>query len=321
MELNSYLEIYLAPLADELSNLKITDIYINKPGEIWVETLDGKISSKPVPDLTEEMLWRLVRQVANVNNQAINRIHPLLSARLPDGARIQIISSPATRTSMVIAIRKHLKMDMSLEDYTTTGAFKNTSSGITKNDINEKLKALLKKRDWLLFLKTAILSKLTILISGGTSSGKTTFLNSLIREIPSEERIILIEDTPELNIPHQNALGLIAVRGKMGEANVTAEDLLVASLRLRPDRIILGELRGNEALTFLRATNTGHPGSLATIHANSNRQAIDQMALLISQASKMQQGEIIRHIEDTIDVLVHLENNNGTRTIVDIELM
>lgn len=154
-----------------------------------------------------------------------------------------------------------------------------------------------------------------ILISGGTSSGKTTFLNALIREIPIEERLILIEDTPEIRLAHENAVGLIAARSALGEAAVTANDLVSASLRMRPDRIILGELRGPEAFAFLRAINTGHPGSMTTIHADSVERAFEQLALLVLEGgSTLQREDILAYVRTTVDLVLQLSRDaNGRR--------
>ena len=147
-----------------------------------------------------------------------------------------------------------------------------------------ELKKLLSKNKVHEFLTKAVQSHQNIVISGGTSTGKTTFLNALLQEIPLDERIITIEDTREVNAPHGNMLNLIAAKGDQGKALITIQDLLEATLRLRPDRIILGELRGKEAYTFLRAINTGHPGSICTLHADSPKGAIDQLSLMVLQA-------------------------------------
>ena len=156
-------------------------------------------------------------------------------------------------------------------------------------------------------------------MSGGTSTGKTTFLNALIREIPPHERLLLIEDTPELAVEHDNLVGLVAVRGSLGEARVTPDDLLTASLRMRPDRIILGELRGSEALAFLRAINTGHPGSLSTIHANSPAQALEQLALFILQSgTNLRRADIIDYAESVVDVTVQMQQVASQRIVGEI---
>ena len=158
-----------------------------------------------------------------------------------------------------------------------------------------------------------------VAVSGGTSTGKTTFLNSLLAEVPREERLILIEDTPELQLEHENAVGLIAARGQLGEADVSAEDLLIAALRMRPDRIILGELRGVEAFTFLRAVNTGHPGSMTTIHADTPQRAIEQLSLLVLQAgSKLVRDDVRHYVRESVDLFVQLERRGGKRQIKQV---
>ena len=166
------------------------------------------------------------------------------------------------------------------------------------------------------FLRTAIRARKTILISGGTSTGKTTFLNAVLGEIPAEERVVLVEDTPELRLPGANGVGLVAVKGELGEAKVTANELLQAALRLRPDRIVLGELRGAESVSFLRAINTGHPGSFSTIHANSLRGALEQLALMVMQTGiGLTRTDTIAYAASVIDVVVQLDRSAGKRGI------
>jgi len=165
-------------------------------------------------------------------------------------------------------------------------------------------------------LAQAVRSRKNILISGGTSTGKTTFLNALLREIPLEERLILIEDTPELAVEQPNHVGLVAVRGELGEARVTANDLVTASLRMRPDRIILGELRGSEAFAFLRAINSGHPGAMTTIHADTPEAAVEQLVLLVLQAGTgLSRADIRHYITQTIDLFVQLRRGPRGRCI------
>jgi type IV secretion system protein VirB11 len=248
---------------------------------------------------------------------------PLLSASLPDGARVQIAAPPATRGPMAIAIRKHISPDLRLADYVAAGAFETTRRGTTRgaSEIDTQLAAMLEAGDIAGMLATAIKARKNILVSGGTSTGKTTFLNALIREIPSEERLILIEDTPELHQHHDNLVGLLAVRGSLGEARVSATDLLAASLRMRPDRIILGELRGEEAYTFLRAINTGHPGSMTSVHADSAERAIEQIVLLVLQAGTQLSRDDVRHYaRSTVDVFVQLARTGGRRHVAEVVL-
>jgi type IV secretion system protein VirB11 len=321
-----YLRAFLAPLDPWLSDAAVTDILINQPGEIWVEA-NGRPGMQrfEVPELGAIALSRLAAQVARTNSQGVNRAHPLLSGMLPDGARIQIVAPPATREHMAMAIRKHVQVNVELRDYETSGAFADvhTKDDGTEARINAELRAMLDAGNILEFLQRCVALRKNILIAGGTSSGKTTFLNALLKQIPDSQRIIVIEDTPEVSLDRPNALGLVAVRGDTGEATVTTEDLLQASLRLRPDRLLLGEMRGSEAFSFLRAINTGHPGSLSTIHADSPRGAIEQVALLALQARvNLQRNEIIAYAATVIDVVVQLKRNAaGARVVSEIALV
>jgi type IV secretion system protein VirB11 len=170
------------------------------------------------------------------------------------------------------------------------------------------------------FLREAVTDRKTILISGGTSTGKTTFLNALLREVPVEERVIVVEDTAEVQLHGPNDLGLIAVKGELGEALINIDDLLQAALRLRPDRILLGELRGKEAVSFLRAVNTGHPGSFSTIHANSTGGALEQLALMVMQSGLgLSRSETIDYARSVVDIVVQLGREGAERKIVAIE--
>ncbi|MFM9935980.1 MAG: P-type DNA transfer ATPase VirB11 [Novosphingobium sp.] len=315
---STYLDAYLRPLMPWLERADVTDIYINAPGEVWVESLDGQSMCHPVPELTEPNLWRLATQIAAITHQGISREHPLISATLPDGARVQIVAPPATRSTLVMAIRRQVVRALSLDDYEAGDAFAGTAIGDALHESAEDaaLAALLEARQIGEFLRRAVQARKNILISGGTSTGKTTFLNALLKAVPTRERLVLIEDTPEVEMTHPNSIGLIAVRGGQGEAQVEAEDLLKASLRLRPDRIILGELRGSEAFSFLRAVNSGHPGSITTVHADSPAAAIDQIALMVMQSGTgLGRAEIVRYVESVIDVSVQLVRSQGMRKV------
>ena len=316
-----YLRTYLAPLAFLLERPNVTDIFINAPGEAWIETINGGIERHPAPQLDETTLWRLARQIASLSHQGISREHPLLAATLPDGERVQVIAPPATRKHLAIAVRKHVVADLSLEDYDRASAFAETrTDGASDAAVfDAELRSLLAEGRHTEFLRCAVRGRKNIVVAGGTSTGKTTFLNALLKEVPREERLILIEDAAEVQIDHPNALGLVAVRGENGEARVTAEDLVQASLRMRPDRIILGELRGREATSFLRAINTGHPGSITTIHADSPRGAVDQLALLVLQAGlNLGRSEISDYVRSVVDVFVQLSRRDGRRVISEI---
>jgi type IV secretion system protein VirB11 len=310
-----YLDSYIAPLAEWLARSDVSDIYINRPGEIWVEAIGQTPEKILVPELSAELLARLVRQIAALSAQGVNREYPLLAASLPGGERVQAVIPPATRGDIAIAIRKHVSVGLTLDDYRAA----NQPELIFASQVPVKGAGLAHETDLLALLRDAVKQRRNILISGGTSSGKTTFVNALLKEIPKDERLILIEDTPELQLVHDNAVGLVATRGSLGEADISAEDLLIASLRMRPDRIILGEIRGSEAVTFLRAVNTGHPGSMSTIHADSPTRAIDQLALLVLQTgTRMAWDDVIKYVRSSLDIIVQLRHRTGRRNIESI---
>jgi type IV secretion system protein VirB11 len=228
---------------------------------------------------------------------------------LPNGARVQFVAPTATRAHWALAIRRHCLLDMPLEAY-----------GNGPLQPARKSSGQSPEADPIAFLREAVAERKTILISGGTSTGKTTFLNALLREVPVEERVIVVEDTAEVQLHGPNDLGLIAVKGELGEALINTDDLLQAALRLRPDRILLGELRGKEAVSFLRAVNTGHPGSFSTIHANSTSGALEQLALMVMQSGLgLSRSETIDYARSVIDVVVQLGREGAERKIVAIE--
>ncbi|HEY0013474.1 MAG TPA: P-type DNA transfer ATPase VirB11 [Allosphingosinicella sp.] len=318
-----YLRSYLAPLAGVLARPDVTDIYVNKPREIWIETTGGAIERIEAPELDDATLGRLARQIAALSHQGISREHPLLSATLPDGARVQVVGPPATRGPLALAIRKHVEPDLTLSDYVASGAMSETAvrTKLDRSGTDARLKALLDEGDIAGMLAAAVKARRNILVSGGTSTGKTTFLNALIREISPDERLIFIEDTPELTMRHPNAVGMLAARSALGEAHVTANDLVAASLRMRPDRIILGELRGEEAFAFLRAVNTGHPGSMTTVHSDSAEGAVEQVALLVLQTgTRLSREDVHHYVKQTVDVFVQLGRTGGKRHVAEVLL-
>lgn len=316
---SAYLHSLLEPLAAYLSREDVTDIYVNQPGELWLETVSAQVERLQAPDLTDKVLERLARQIAAHSNQGISREHPILSASLPDGARVQVVAPPATRGAVAMAIRKHLPTDRSLADYLADGSFDDLATGDDPGPHGMQLATALANEGASAMLALAVRQKRNILVSGGTSTGKTTLLNALFREIPSSERLILIEDTLELQLRHENVVGLLAARGSLGESLVSAEDLLNASLRMRPDRIILGEIRGPEAFTFLRAVNTGHPGSMSTIHADTPERAIEQIALLVLQTgTQLRREDVVGYVDSVVDIIVQLVRRNGKRLISEI---
>lgn len=311
-----YLDSYLAHLAPLLDQPDVTDLWINRPGEAWTEAIGGGIERHALPGLTNSMLERMARQIAAHAAQGISRRHPILSASLPDGTRVQVVAPPATRAHMALAFRKHVAGARTLADFARDGSLARVRIDPldTSAARNADLTAL--QGDTHALLRAAVLGRRNILVSGGTSSGKTTFLSAMLGEVSVHERLILIEDTPELQLRHANAVGMIAPRGRMGEAEVNPDDLLSAALRMRPDRIIVGELRGPEAFTFLRAINTGHPGSMTSIHADSPARAIEQLTLLVLQSgTSLSRGDVADYVRSTIDLFVQLERDAKGRHI------
>lgn len=301
-----YLDAYLAPLRPWLDRATVTEILVNRPGELWIEdAAHPGMQRIDLPEIDDRLLQRLAEQVARVSHQGINREHPLLAATLPDGARIQLCGPPATRAHWALAIRRHRLLDLQLDAY---------DRGPIRPQVEAAMPDPLEAP--IAYLREAIRRRRTVLISGGTSTGKTTFLNAMLREIPQHERVVLVEDTAELKLSGANGVGLIAVKGELGEAKVSANELLQAALRLRPDRIVLGELRGTETISFLRAINTGHPGSFSTVHANSPRGALEQIALMAMQTGiGLTRAETLEYAASVIDVVVQLDRADGKRGI------
>jgi type IV secretion system protein VirB11 len=307
-EIDPFLEAYLEPFRAWLAQPDVTEILVNRPGEVWVEQR-GRMTSHDAPKVDDSLLQRLAEQVARVSNQGVSRERPLLAAMLPNGARVQFVAPTATRANWALAIRRHCLLDLPLDAY-ASGPLRPIETDPHSSP----------EEDPIGFLRAVVAQRKTILISGGTSTGKTTFLNALLREVPSHERVIVVEDTAEVQLHGPNDLGLIAVKGELGEALVNTDDLLQAALRLRPDRILLGELRGKEAVSFLRAVNTGHPGSFSTIHANSTSGALEQLALMVMQSGLgLSRSETIDYARSVIDVVVQLGREGAERKIVAIE--
>jgi type IV secretion system protein VirB11 len=184
------------------------------------------------------------------------------------------------------------------------------------------MEGLVAKADMAALLDFVVKNRKTVLISGGTSSGKTTLLNALLKEVPQTERLVVVEDAPELRFTHPNAIGLVAVAGNQGEAIVTTDDLMRASLRMRPDRLIVGELRGPEVITFMRAINTGHPGSYASVHASSAHGALEQIALMCLQSGLgLSREDTLSYTRSMIDVVIQLRRDAGRRYFEEVLIL
>ncbi|MDF2965666.1 MAG: P-type transfer ATPase VirB11 [Rickettsiaceae bacterium] len=315
---NAALETYLMPFKELFAEEGVNEIMVNKPGEAWVEKR-GENRREELPAIDFDHLLGLGRLVAQSTDQTISEEKPLLSATLPNGYRIQIVFPPATEPGKVaMAIRKGAGMILTLDDYDKMGAFQNTAVQEVVDENDEILKQYLNENRIKDFLQHAIISKKNIIISGGTSTGKTTFTNAALLAIPQHERLITVEDAREVNLTnHLNKIHLLASKGGQGRAKVTTQDLIEACLRLRPDRIIVGELRGTEAFSFLRAINTGHPGSISTLHADTPAMALEQLKLMVMQAGLgMPPAEIKQYIASVIDVVIQLKRGSGGRRYI-----
>lgn len=316
-----FLEKTLERLKPFLSDDRVSEISVNRPGELFIERL-GVSSMERVEDaqFSAEWIRTLSERVAGSTNQVVNEEHPILSASLPSGERFQCVLPPAAPAGGAISIRKQVIHDIGLDVYQQRGAFEHTRVGrqLSLSAAEEELAAMMQGDvDAMEFLRSAVRLRVSIVVSGGTSTGKTTFLNALLKEIPDEERIVTIEDTRELKPITPNTVALLASKGDQGRAKVTQQQLLEASLRMRPDRLMLGELRGAEAFSFLQAINTGHPGSLTTVHANSGRSAYERLALMVMQSGMdLKKQEIIDYLKEVIPIVVQLARTPGGRRVV-----
>ena len=319
----SALELMLRALRPILSDCEVTELCINRPGEAYVETREGW-RALPLPFATFEWCQSLARLVANSTRQRIDAESPLLSAALPGGERIQIVLPPATTAGTVaITIRRSADEIWTLAELEQRGLFRSTrrASG-APDDTEAELVRRLQARDHQGFLRLAVEQRRNILVSGPTGSGKTTFTKALIREIPSDERLITIEDARELVLDrHANHVRLFYSKDDQGLARVTPKQLLESCLRMKPDRILLAELRGEEAFDYLRSVNSGHPGSITSIHAASAELAFEQLVLLVKQSRAGQElaREEIKHLLYLlIDVVVQFGIEHRQRCIQEI---
>ncbi len=281
----SALGLTLRALRPLLANTDVMELCINRPMEAFLETPEGwRRELLPFADF--DWCSRLAKLVANSTHQRIDATAPLLSASLPTGERVQIVIPPATTAGCVaIAIRRPADRVWSIEELGRRGIFRTTRRAGQKLDgTEEQLLRLLASSDYEAFMRLAVSSRKNIVVSGPTGSGKTTWTKALIREIPRDERLITIEDAKELVLDlHPNHVRLFYSKDDQGVARVTPKQLLESCLRMNPDRILLAELRAEEAFDYLRNVNSGHPGSITSVHATSAELAFEQLVLLVKQ--------------------------------------
>ena len=281
----SALELTLRALRPLLANPEVMELCINRPGEAFVETRSGwRREALPFADF--DWCSRLAKLIANSTQQRIDESSPLLSAALPSGERVQIVIPPATTVGCVaIAVRRPADQVWSIDELARRGIFHRTRRADGAIDATESLLVeMLSARDYEAFMRLAVISRKNVLVSGPTGSGKTTWTKALIREIPSDERLVTIEDAQELVLDrHPNHVRLLYSKDDQGTARVTPKQLLECCLRMKPDRILLAELRAEEAFDYLRNVNSGHPGSITSVHAASAELAFEQLVLLVKQ--------------------------------------
>ena len=290
---------FLGPIMPLLEDESISEVMINGPASIWIER-SGKIEKSDLSFKDEDSLVAAVNNIAQSVGRRIDDKNPRLDARLPNGYRIHAVVPPCARNGTTVAIRKFFKTQISFKQLIEKGSI---------------------SRDGAQFLDICMKLGKNILVSGGTGSGKTTLLSVLCERIPKGQRIIVIEDSSELQINYEHVVFFeTQMADAMGKGAVSMTDLLKSSLRLRPDRIIVGEVRGFEALDLIQAMNTGHKGCLGTIHANSPAAAMVRLEALAQGAeSKMSEKALSQQVASSLDMVVQISRYpDGSRRINSI---
>jgi len=319
----SSLELTLRALRPLLENSNVMELCINRPMEAFLETREGW-RREPLPFADFEWCSRLAKLIANSTQQRIDASAPLLSASLPSGERVQIVIPPATTAGCVaITIRRPAEQVWSIAELGRRGIFRTTrQAGQRTDETDNELLRLLASSDFEAFMCLAVRSRKNILVSGPTGSGKTTWTKALIREIPSDERLISIEDAKELVLDrHPNHVRLYYSKDDQGAARVTPKQLLESCLRMKPDRILLAELRAEEAFDYLRNVNSGHPGSITSVHATSAELAFEQLVLLVKQNAggrELARSDIKSLLYLLIDVVIQFGVERHERYIKEV---
>jgi type IV secretion system protein VirB11 len=312
-------------ILEAMQSPDVTEICINRPGELYLERRRGW-ERVEVPTLTFERARQFCTAVVNESNtgQRITDTDPVVSLTFPTGQRAQFVIPPACDAGKVsISIRLPSRKTRSLDDYAGDGFFARIAEEAPRlSDFDGELLDLRRNRRYAEFFRLAVRYRKNIVVSGATGSGKTTFMKSLVREIPDDERLVTIEDARELFIAQPNVVHLLYSKGGQSASNVTAKSCMEACLRMKPDRIILAELRGDEAFYFIRNCASGHPGSITSCHAGSTAQTWDQLALMVKASSEGRglEFEVIKRLlRMAIDIVVHVSAHAGVRRITGID--
>jgi pilus assembly protein CpaF len=287
------------PLERLLADESVSEIMVNGPHEIWVER-QGRLYETTLRFTDESHLRRIINKMVAQVGRRIDESSPMVDARLPDGSRVNAVIPPLSLTGPLLTIRKFSQKRFDLEELIRIGT-------LTRETVD--------------FLRLCVEAELNLLISGGTGAGKTTLLNALSAAVPNTNRIVTIEDAAELQLVQQHVLRLEArPKNIEGEGEVAIRDLVRNSLRMRPDRIIVGEVRGAEALDMLQAMNTGHDGSLCTVHANAPRDALARIETMVMMAGfELPVRAIRQQVASALDLIVQLERlEDGSRRVVAI---
>lgn len=317
----SYVEHYLSPLRSFLTDENVNEIVINPDGAIFVEYATAHHMKEIDLKLDQHAIFQLGSQLAGETKNTLGKDHPIVSGRVfVWGAplRVQVVIPPAIDEGVSLSIRKYVSRILKPTEIKYVIG-KPIDVEYERRASHRQIRTMAEEGHLERLLRLAVDQRLNILISGGTSSGKTTMARALLAMSDQNDRIVTIEDAQELHPPHKNQVALVADR-KEGSERLPAK-LLESALRMRPDRLILGEIRGVEAYNFLEAINTGHPGSITTIHADSPALALDRLALMVMRTG-MQLGhsEIIRYAKQTIDLVIQVGRRDGERGVFDIEL-
>ena len=311
---------YLAPLQRALEPDDVTELVVNRPGELALERAGGW-EWREEPELTEAWLATLAKTAAAYTAQDVTEETPICSTVLPNGERCQIVLPPAAER-ISLTVRKPSALICDLDAFAREGLF--NAVAVAGPDLSADEMVLLQLRDdgdWPAFFRRAVRSHRNILISGATGSGKTTFAKGLVQLIPRDERLLTIEDARELTVPHRNAVHLLYAKDGQGLAKVGPKQLLESALRMRPDRILLQELRDGAAFFYLRTVNTGHPGSITTIHADSAVLAFEQLTLLVKESEggrDLPRSEIRALLTILVDVVVQMRRVDGRFRISEV---